>query len=236
MATARHAGDVTRDRRKNAGEALARRATLDTRGRAPRRATGDEGHSVAVSGVRGRVSCVTRRVPPRLRARSNGVADDHVRVRTKKVEAVPRRRESRAARARRVRREVRSECAVCWPREIVKGECSLRKMKIRDGLFLVPRPDWMSAKNPTQLSWQLPGPSSPGLSSSQLCRGWVRTCRSGMIASLSHAPLHFPHNTVHIKMAAFAATTPSLKVRALNDTRERRRSDPPALSDRRSDR
>ena len=32
-------------------------------------------------------------------------------------------------------------------------------------------------------------------------------------------------------MAAFAATTPSLKVRALNDTRERRRSDPPALSD-----
>jgi len=32
-------------------------------------------------------------------------------------------------------------------------------------------------------------------------------------------------------MAAFAATTPSLKVRALNDTRERRRRDPPALSD-----
>lgn len=31
------------------------------------------------------------------------------------------------------------ECAVCWPREIAKGECSLRKMKIRDGLFLVPR-------------------------------------------------------------------------------------------------
>lgn len=79
MATARHAGDVTRDRRKNAGEALARRATLDTRGRAPRRATGDEGHSVAVPGVRGRVSCVTRRVPPRLRARSNGVAHDRAR-------------------------------------------------------------------------------------------------------------------------------------------------------------
>ena len=99
MATARHAGDVTRDRRKYAGEALARRATLDTRGRAPRRATGDARHSVAVPEVRGRVSCVTRRVPPRLRARSNGVADDHVRARTKKVEAVPRRRESRAARA-----------------------------------------------------------------------------------------------------------------------------------------
>ena len=91
MATARHASEVTRDRRKTAGGALARRATLDTRGHAPRRATGDEGQLVAVPGVRGRVSCVTRRVAPRLRARSNSATGDHVRARGKKVEALPRR-------------------------------------------------------------------------------------------------------------------------------------------------
>ena len=59
--------------------------------RAPRDARHARSRSQTRDGRRGTLGRVTRRVAPRLRARSNSATGDHVRARGKKVEALPRR-------------------------------------------------------------------------------------------------------------------------------------------------